>query len=163
MRTKRTIACLAAALLVATVHAEVGVHDAATCRAITDAAVRLECYDKLFAADATATAQIAAPAATAPPTIAAEPGTHFGYRGNAAATAAPDEPKSLSFVVERVDQRPDSEFIVTFENGQVWQQVELNTRIELHHGDRVVIRKAALSSFLLTAPNGLSTHVKRIR
>ncbi|MBC7803213.1 MAG: hypothetical protein H7Y16_04980 [Candidatus Parcubacteria bacterium] len=88
------------------------------------------------------------------------------------ATAAPDssvyagpntkEPKSLPFIVYRVERRPAGEFVVTFESGETWQQVEPDVTIELTRGETVVIRRRG-GSFVLESRTGLSTRVKRVR
>lgn len=75
---------------------------------------------------------------------------------------SPAEPKSLAFVVFRVERRPAGEFIVTFENGEVWQQSELKTKVILARGDQVVIRRAANGSFTLVSRDGQTTRVKRV-
>jgi hypothetical protein len=46
-------------------------------------------------------------------------------------SAACKEPRSLSFIVLRVEKRPGGEFSVTFDDGQVWQQLEPDANIEL--------------------------------
>lgn len=74
-----------------------------------------------------------------------------------------EEPKSLAFVVSHVDRRPAGEFIVTFENGEVWQQSDLRTKIAIVRGDQVVIRRATNGSFTLVSRDGQSTRVKRVR
>jgi hypothetical protein len=73
------------------------------------------------------------------------------------------EPKSLAFVVRYVDQRPAGEFVVTFENGEVWQQSELRTKVTLVRGDQVVIRRSSSGVFTLVSRDGQSTRVKRLQ
>ncbi len=79
-----------------------------------------------------------------------------------AVNAGGKTPKSLAYVVYRVERRAGGEFIVTFEDGQVWQQMEPDAKIELERGESVVIRRRA-GSFVLESRTGLSTKVKRIR
>jgi hypothetical protein len=74
----------------------------------------------------------------------------------------PVEPKSLAFVVFRVERRPAGEFIVTFENGEVWQQSDLKNKVIIARGDQVVIRRASNGSFTLVSRDGQSTRVKRV-
>jgi hypothetical protein len=123
----------------------------ANCRGQADAPTRLACYDQLFGAPATTSSNTSA--------MPAPVNARFGFRAQAGGPAAP---KALAFIVARVDRRPAGEFVVTFEDGQVWQQTELNTKIDVQRGDQVVIRKAALGSFLLVSRAGLSTRVKRL-
>jgi hypothetical protein len=71
------------------------------------------------------------------------------------------EPHSLSFIVYRVDKRAGGEFTVTFEDGQVWQQLGPDVNIELTRGESVVIRRRG-GAFVLESRTGLSTRVKRV-
>ena len=71
------------------------------------------------------------------------------------------EPKSLAFVVRYVERRPAGEFIVTFENGEVWQQSDLKNKVTIARGDQVVIRRSATGVFTLVSRDGQSTRVKR--
>lgn len=77
--------------------------------------------------------------------------------------AAPAEPKSLAFVVRHVERRPAGEFILTFENGEVWQQADLRTKVDIERGDQVVIRRSANGTFTLVSRDGQSTRVKRVQ
>lgn len=80
----------------------------------------------------------------------------------AASFAALDKkPKSASFVVYRVETRAGGEIVVTFQGGEVWQQLKPDVKIELKRGDSVVIRRRG-GAFLLESPQGLSTRVKRV-
>src|SRR6478736_3242027 len=57
------------------------------------------------------------------------------------------EPKSLAFVVTYFELRPGGEFIVTFDNGEVWRQNDRNKSIRLERGEQVVIRRATTGKF----------------
>jgi hypothetical protein len=72
------------------------------------------------------------------------------------------EPKSLAFVVRYVERRPAGEFILTFENGEVWQQDDSNKKINIERGEQVVIRRSKTGVFTLVARDGQSTRVKRM-
>ena len=61
------------------------------------------------------------------------------------------EPKSLAFVVAHVERRPAGEFILTFENGEVWQQADLERRSIIERGDQVVIRRSTTGAFTLVS------------
>lgn len=65
-------------------------------------------------------------------------------------------------MVYHVDRRPAGEFIVTFENGEVWQQSELKAKITIQRGDQVVIRRAKNGTFTLVARDGQSARVHRL-
>ncbi len=102
--------------------------------------------------------------------LAAVPAMCFAASPNAADTPGARtrlecqavEPKSLAFVVFRVERRPAGEFIVTFENGEVWQQAARNAKVEIQRGDQVVIRRAANGVFTLVSRDGQSTRVNRM-
>ena len=76
---------------------------------------------------------------------------------------ATQEPKALAFVVYRVEERPGGEFIVTFQNGEVWQQYRLDKKIELQRGEQVVIRRSSSNIYTLVARDGQTTRVMRMR
>jgi hypothetical protein len=73
-------------------------------------------------------------------------------------------PKSLAFVVRYVERRPAGEFILTFENGEVWQQDDPTNqkKMNIERGEQVVIRRSASGVFTLVARDGQSTRVKRM-
>lgn len=175
------------------------------CASRHDAAVRLECFDRL-ARQATATTAGAtsmsshqppnAPAQAAPSltsntglersagppsSVASIPATEpakppadgprradevadFGTRGGPL-----DERhearglRQISAVVTRIGHRPYGQLVVALDNGQVWLQREPTDYFPLKAGDAVIIRRAALGSFLLFAPFKRSTRVTRIR
>ena len=95
----------------------------------------------------------------APPTMAARAGVRTSL---ACQAGGPPEPKSLAFVVAHVDRRPAGEFILTFENGEVWQQEDLRTKVDIQRGDQVVIRRSSGGKFTLVSRDGQSTRVKRV-
>lgn len=66
-------------------------------------------------------------------------------------------------MVRYVEQRPAGEFILTFENGEVWQQEDRNKKFTIARGEQVVIRRSASGKFTLVARDGQSTRVKRLR
>lgn len=85
------------------------------------------------------------------------------------ARASPDcqtggqaEPKSLAFVVSRVEYRPAGEFVLTFENGEVWQQTDRNKKLDIERGEQVVIRRSKSGIFTLVSRSGESVRVKRM-
>ena len=77
-------------------------------------------------------------------------------------TSGPAEPKSLAFVVNRVERRPGGEFILTFENGEVWQQTDRSRKVDVERGEQVVIRRSTTGAFTLISRSGQSTRVKRM-
>jgi hypothetical protein len=95
----------------------------------------------------------------AAPTLPAPAGVRAGSACQAGDQA---EPKSLAFVVRYVERRPAGEFILTFENGEVWQQDERNKKLIIERGEQVVIRRSKTGVFTLVSRDGQSTRVKRM-
>lgn len=125
-----------------------------TCRAITDDAGRLACYDRL-AMDSAAT-----PAPITPEAL-------FGMEPAAAATLLQrqqgDEPlQYIEQPVATVTTDHEGKLALGLANGQQWVQVD-SGRLRLKPGDTVRIRRAALGSHLLHAPaGGRSIRVRRV-
>ena len=71
--------------------------------------------------------------------------------------------KSISGLIAHVGYRANGEFVVTLDNGQVWEQIEMDTLSQVRDGDKVLIRRGVLGSFLLVTPNRESTRVHRVR
>jgi hypothetical protein len=92
-----------------------------------------------------------------PPEYSPPSSNHAAYAGGTG-----KEPRSQSYVVQRVESRPGGEITVTFEDGQVWQQISPDVHIELSRGESVVIRRRG-GIYLLESSRGLSTRVKRLR
>jgi len=148
---------------------------------------RLKCYDSEMQRLAAAVQASPAPVhsgssmagstmAVPPPTPAApvpsvemSPEQAFGYRGSIARDEVDKRKEQratlerLEAVVAKVERKPLGEFVLTFENGQVWTQKEPDLRARVKVGDTVTIRRASLGSFLMVVPGGRSTQVARVR
>lgn len=125
--------------------------DSHPCAAVEDAAVRLACYDAAF-----------------PPVVgvADQARRDFGL-GRADVRArgpAPEAtPDRIEAVIVRLSERRTGERVVTLDNDQVWLLTDAGSRGPLTEGDRILIRKAAMSSHLLVTPGGIPLRAKRIR
>jgi len=86
-----------------------------------------------------------------------------GARAGDCQAGGQPEAKSLAFVVRHVDRRPAGEFILTFENGEVWQQDDRNKKVKIERGEQVVIRRSKTGVFTLVSRDGQSTRVKRMQ
>ncbi len=117
------------------------------CRQIKDSEERVQCYDKIV--DSLTTAPLSA--------------TTAEHREQA---VKPD------FQVEKLDQiqarvtalkrSVDKKFTITLDNGQIWRQID-NQRIPLRNEDKIIIREAALGSYLMEKQSGSgSIRVKRL-
>jgi len=158
------------------------VDDVQRCAKLTDDRARLECYDEVARrlagtnaqplADASAAASGTATTAnrpsspshvTAPPP--AKPGADFGLSEAAKQARDPEKAKqdSISAEVATIARRLTGEMVVTLADGQVWAQLDPDTRAKLKVGDTVTIRRAALGSYLLVTPSGMATRVKRLK
>jgi len=130
------------------------------CAKLADDVARLACYDAAFGR------AVAAPAAAAP----ASPAAEFGLTGAAILARDPEKaaaeerkPTAIEATVAALDQQKGGQLVLTLDNGQVWIQSEagLNSRVRV--GDQVTIRNAAFSSFVLVTPGGVGMKVRRIR
>jgi hypothetical protein len=152
------------------------VHNAlAPCIGISSSADRLACYDKLAgrvsapkAAPVAAAPAPAAPApaasfAAAPAPAAAPTAEDFGLSKvqKAASSSSPPEIKSVTAKVAGFGHSPNRRTQVTLDNGQVWEYQDDPDSL-LSIGDSVVIKRAALGSFILLTPTKHSHRVSRI-
>lgn len=122
------------------------------CAAMSAENRRLACYDAL-AADL----GLHATARTAPPVVADE--KRFGL--SKPLEPVERSPESLAAKVVRVSEDSIGNVSVTLDNDQVWQFNDGHSL--LRPGDPVVIKRAALGSFIMTAPGRRAYRVRRIR
>jgi len=155
------------------------------CRALSDDAQRLACYDQVFPrtaipAQSPKTQPAIVGSATTQPGASPEGGAHesgqqssapdpeFGLseaqrRAGAANTEQAKIRESILATVTDLRQTSGGEFIVTLDNGQVWRQIDLESWSAPQKGDRVRIRRGLLGSFMLVTSKNLATHVRRER
>jgi hypothetical protein len=143
------------------------------CRAETDDAHRLACYDRVFPRperqpEAAGRAPAAAPAtpAAAPESTAEE---RFG-RGGAMIREESDRKDKesrdlgeLNATVTGIKTRSDGLMVITLDNGQVWTQNRPDSFFRLKTGDPIKIEPAALNSYLMSGPSKRSTRVSRLK
>lgn len=150
------------------------------CAAVEDPAARLACFDEAFArpVEDVVPATPAAPADAAPaaamtearePEVAPEaPDAEaaFGLSKAQARAQRPERKRESPDRIEAtvVDLRHFStgERLIALDNGQVWLQTEATVRGPLVKGDKVVIRKAAFSSFQMVTPGRVALRVRRL-
>lgn len=77
--------------------------------------------------------------------------------------AAERIPARIEARIASVTRRQTGERVVTLDNGQVWLLTEVSSRGRLDHGDPVVVRKAALGSYMLVTEGRLSLRARRVR
>ncbi|HEY6921842.1 MAG TPA: hypothetical protein VI653_00115 [Steroidobacteraceae bacterium] len=72
------------------------------------------------------------------------------------------EIKALDARIESVSVNSAGRGVFKLDNGQVWQQVEPDSRFEVHPGDSVHLSKALMGSFFMSASKKMSTRVSRL-
>lgn len=133
------------------------------CAGIADASDRLGCYDAAFS-----------PAADAQPSAAdLQAGreralTEFGLNPVQLREREPDRmrvvaPDRIEATIARVGSRPTGERMVTLDSGQVWLLTDVTTKGHLKNGDKVVIRKAAMGSYMLLTPSQIPLRARRVQ
>ena len=120
-------------------------------------------------AAATATTAAGATAVAASSPSAKKPEAEFGLTETAKlkkdpvkAAEAAAEPASISGRVISVQWRKYGEFVVTLDNGQVWEQNAPEPSAIVKVGDPVTIKKGWLGSFMLVTAGRVGTKVHRI-
>lgn len=165
--------------------------DPHACVAIADDAARLACYDRALgrggstkppatpaassaarvapaaapAAAAVAASPAPAPAAAPAAVQASDPVAEFGLTETAKRAKTPSkpaEPQSISARVVSLSWRKYGEFVVTLDNGQVWEQIEPMPAAAIRIGDPVTVKKALLGSYTLVTAGKVPTKVRRI-
>jgi len=128
------------------------------CRALTDDAARLACFDRESAA--------LGPAAARP---ALTPQQKFGLDTTAVAAREADagQPRADVDTVEaklvELHAGADGRYVFALDNGQLWRQLQAGSDLLLKAGDAVRISRGALGSFMLFTPTKRSCKVTRVR
>ena len=126
------------------------------CAQIGQDAQRLACYDQLSASLKSPSTQVNAATPNSPvvastaPTQAAPTATAAIARFGAKPVEVVQEPEAIELTIASISQSARGNLIISFDNGQVWKQLEAK-RYRLAAGDKVQIKKAALGSYLLQA------------
>lgn len=176
---RRSISGLAIGLLVLaaspTVAAAAGTETPQQCAKVGDDAARLACYDRIFRgagasrdATSTATASAVAAGAAAPGATVSNTKDDFGLTEAAKRARDPEKakvemPDSVTDKVASVGHKLTGEMVVTLANGQVWVQIESDSRARVGVGQTVTIRKASLGSYLMVGPDKIATRVRRTK
>jgi hypothetical protein len=133
--------------------------DVERCRSIHSDRERLACYDR-------ALPPLQTPVATT--NTGVNPSVNrFGLSAAQQRAADPaahrDDVDRLDATVRELRRLSTGAFVLTLDNGQQWQQSEVNSRIWPEKGDRVSIRRGMLGSFLLITPANVATRVRRLK
>jgi len=140
------------------------------CASLDVAEARLRCFDALAAgvAEQTTRSSGATVPTVAPQASETAPGAEdrFG-REQALVSEASSGPGALAEIRTRIAElrrQGDGRLVFELDNGQVWLQAEPPSQsLQVKAGDAVVIRRAAMGSFLLVTEQRRSTRVRRTR
>lgn len=83
--------------------------------------------------------------------------------GAPAAAKQPVAAESMTAKISTVARRLSGELVLILDNGQVWVQIDTETKARVKEGDEVTIRKASLGSYFLVAPNHILVRVRRVK
>jgi hypothetical protein len=144
-------ALLAVALSAVAVAADSRMPDWAACRAMTDAAARLACYDA--AADRLVERSTE------------ERRQSFGLPPEAVLKQVEPAVASAEIRAEvrAVRGGQSGRLIFELDSGQIWEQVMATPDALVSVGQTVIIRSAALGSFQMATPSGRTYKVRRVR
>jgi hypothetical protein len=147
--------------------------DTHPCASLPDDAQRLACYDSAFgkpvanASPAVTRAQPSAVPQPSPapqmkaPSVAVAPPPPSPMPPPVPAKPREDEPTSWTAPVTAVDRLSDGRFVATLGNGQVWTQLETDSRADIRVGDTVAIKRAVLGSYMLSTSGGYRVRVRK--
>ena len=153
------VVALALAMTTGAMAAEPSAH---ACASVADPDKRLACYDAAF-----------------PPAAGARSGVDieaerqqalkdFGLTKVQLQVRDPERmrevsPHQIEAAITRISSRPTGERVVTLDNGQVWLLTEVTSKGFMKIGDRVVVRLAALGSYMLMTPKRVALRARRIQ
>lgn len=132
------------------------------CAPVNDASERLACYDAAFPRPADAR-----PEPVVDEAARADSLQEFGLSQEQLRKRDPERmreimPDQLQAKVAGVAYRRTGERLITLESKQVWLLTEVTSKGQLRVGDPVVIRRAALGSFMLVTPGGVRLRARRV-
>ena len=133
------------------------------CAAVIQAAERLTCYDAAFPPASGALSGLIDVEAERAKAL-----QQFGLSKMQVTEREPEAvrnltPHRIEARVVRMGNRATGERVVTLDNDQTWLLTESTSRGWLRAGDRVVIRKAALGTFMLITPGRVPLRARRIQ
>ena len=134
------------------------------CRTIPDSAQRLACYDRRVAALDEARAKQDLYVASKEDVKETKRGL-FGFSlPNLKLFGSDDEQQvdSISVVIARVGTNPKGRYLLVMENAGRWEQIDNENIRTPRKGDTVVIKKAALGSYLAKIGNDRVFRIRRL-
>jgi hypothetical protein len=136
--------------------AEDAVQRAQRCAGISDSLERLVCYDGLFrtgqGTSAPAPTMPAAPpvvpAGVTPPAAPATANSDFGAdQLRRSAREDEEEARTMTGTVTELRETRRNVFRITLENGQIWQQMDMDSLFHVEVGDTVEINRGRLGGY----------------
>jgi hypothetical protein len=137
-----------------------------SCGSVTDDKERLACFDRELALQKTRkpTAPPVVVRSTPPkPELTPEqamgltPAKILEIQGGPSSTKL----NKLTVKIQGVSTNGYGREVFTLDNGQVWSQVEPDSKFSVQAGDTVVITRGALDSFFMSANAHMNTRVRR--
>lgn len=80
-----------------------------------------------------------------------------------AGASAPPRLDKLAARITALSRKPGGEFVVTLDNGQVWEEAETTSHLPLRSGDDITIKRGMLGAFYMSSQRVLGLRVKRVR
>jgi len=132
------------------------------CAPLSDASQRLACYDAAFPRPADVRPEPVVDEAARASSL-----QEFGLSKEQLRQRDPERarevmPDQLQAIVAGVAYRQTGERLISLEGKQVWLLTEVTSKGQLSVGDSVVIRRAALGSFMLVTPGGVRLRARRV-
>lgn len=147
--------------------AEDAAQRAARCASVADSLERLVCYDRVFAPARAGTEAPASPAPTPAPATPVQPPAVASGAAPQAAPAAPrsaaddfgedqirrqpsesaGQPRSLTGKVRELRETRPNVYRIALENGQVWQQMDMDSLFQVEVGDTVEINRGRMGGY----------------
>jgi hypothetical protein len=169
-KTKMTV--LVVTLIAGTaLAADTSLDTARRCVLVKDSLERLVCFDRAFASmPAAGPAVVAAPAA---PTMASAPAVAVmpaavpalgdeGIKRRAKEREVEAGPTSLTAVISELKETRPNVFRLTLDNGQVWQQMDLESLFYVKVGDTVKIDKGRMGGYRMARVSGSGSGWARV-
>ncbi len=149
------------------------INDVTSCQQVTDPAQRLACYDSSVAKLKTATEQREV-VVVDKDQVRRTRRSLFGFSfpdlprifgGGGGGDDDADEPEfqQLESTIVKVGTPGNGKWIMVLPDGAAWQYAEVNRSVEPEAGDKILIKKAALGSFMANIDGQRAVRVQRIR
>jgi hypothetical protein len=141
---RRLAIAIAAVLAGGSAVAADALESAQACARVQDSLQRLVCYDRLFppGQPAVGVASAPAPASTGIDEFGAD-----GIKRSDSERKADSAPRSMTAAVTEARESRPNVFRVTLDNGQVWQQMDMDSLFTVRAGDTVQIERGRLGGY----------------